>query len=126
MKNALEVCELPSNHSVYFDNFFSSYQLLSDLDKRSFWATGAMRKYHAMKCPLIDIQQMKRKERVSYDNRSNRKLDIFCWNGSSLVTLASNAYSFEPVGTFKRWVEGIRKLNVNQSAVIYANSQGWD
>ena len=122
VKNALEVCKRPSNHSVYFDNFFSSYQLLSDLDKKIFWATGAMRKYHVMKCPLIDIQQMKRKERGSYDYRSDRKLDIFCWNGSSLITLASNAYSFEPVGTVKIWVEVFRKLNVNQSAVIYANN----
>ena len=35
-KNALEVCERPNNHSVYFDNFFSSYELLSDLDKKGF------------------------------------------------------------------------------------------
>ena len=32
VKNALEVCERPSNYSVYFDNFFP-------------------RKYRMMKCP---------------------------------------------------------------------------
>ena len=67
MKNALEVCECPSNHSVYFDNFFSSYQLLSYLFKKGFRATGTMRKDRVMKCPLIDMKQMKRKERGSCD-----------------------------------------------------------
>ena len=44
VKNELEVCERPSNHRVCFDNFSSSCQLLSDLDKEGFWVTGTMRK----------------------------------------------------------------------------------
>ena len=63
VKNAFKVCERSSNHSVYFEKFFSSYQLLSDLHKKGFCTT--MRKVCVMKCPLIDMKQMKRKEKLS-------------------------------------------------------------
>ena len=124
VKNALEVCERPSNHIVYFDNFFSSYQLLSDLDKKGFRATGTMRKDRVMKCSLIDMKQMKRKERGSYDYRSDGKIEIARWNDNSVVTLGNNGYSVEPVGTVKKWVKGIGKSNMNQPTVIAACSQG--
>ena len=32
VKTALEICDKPVNHSVFFDNFFSGYKLLVDLD----------------------------------------------------------------------------------------------
>ena len=124
VKNVLEVCERPNNHSVYFEYFFSSYQLLSEFDKKGFWATGTMRKIRGMKCPLVDIKQMKRKERGSYEYRSDGKTEIVRWNDNSIVTLRSNAYSVEPVGTIKRWVKGIGKSNVIQPAVIAAYYQG--
>ena len=54
-----------------------------------------------MKRPLIDMKQMKRKERESYDYISNGKIEIVRWNNNSVVTLARNAYSAEPVRTVK-------------------------
>ena len=110
MENALEVCEYPSNQSVYFDNIFLSYQLISALDKRFFQAIGTMRKDRVMKCPLIDIKQIKRKERVSHDYINNFKKQIVRWNDNSVVTLGSNTFSAEPVGTVKRWVKGIERV----------------
>ena len=80
VNNALEVGERPSNHIAYFEHFFSSYQLLSDLDKKGFRATGTMRKDLVTKCPLIDMKKMKRKERRSCDCRSDRKVEIVWWN----------------------------------------------
>ena len=52
---------------IYFDNFLSSYQLVSDFDKRGFRATWTMRKDGVMKCLLIDMKQIMRKEKESYD-----------------------------------------------------------
>ena len=43
LKNGLDVFERPRIHSVYFDDFFLSYQLLSGLDKKGFRATGTMK-----------------------------------------------------------------------------------
>ena len=104
--------------------FFSSYELLSDLKKKGFRATGTMRKDRVMKRPLIDMKQMKRKERESYDYISNGKIEIVRWNNNSVVTLARNAYSAEPVRTVKILVKGIGKSNVNQPAKIAAYKQG--
>ena len=106
------------------DNFFSSYQLLSELDKKGFRTAKTMRKNRVMNCPMIDMNQMKRKERGSYDCRSDGNIEIVRWNDNSFVTLGRNEYSVEPVGTVKRWVKGIRKINVNQPAVIAAYNQG--
>ena len=40
VKTALEICDNSVEHNVFFDNFFSSYKLLVDLDARRFRATG--------------------------------------------------------------------------------------
>ena len=98
--------------------------MFSELDKEGVWATEAMRKVREMKYPLIDIKQMKRKERGSYDYRNDGKIEIVRWNDNSVVTLRSNAYSVEPVGTINGWVKGIRKSNMIQPAVISAYYQG--
>ena len=74
-------------------------------------ATGIMKKDRMMKCPLIDMEQMKRKETVR-------------WNDSSVVTLGSNAYSVEPVAAIKRCVKGLGKSNKNQPAITAAFNQG--
>ena len=76
-----------------------------------------------MKCPLIDLKQMKRKERGSNDYRNDGKIELVRWNDNSFVTLGSNAYSVEPVGTVKRWVKDIGKSNVNQPTVFAAHNQ---
>ena len=75
--------------------------MLSNLDKNGFRATGTIRKDRMMKWPLIDMKQMKRKERESYDYRSDGKIEIVRWNDNSIVTLGSNAYKVELVGTIK-------------------------
>ena len=75
-KNVLEVCKGQSNHNGYFNIFFSSYQLLSDLDKKGFQAARAMRKDRVVKSPSIDMKQIKRKERGLYDYRSDEKIEI--------------------------------------------------
>ena len=93
VKNVLEFCERTSNHSVYFDNFLSSYQLLSDLDRKGFRATGTMSKDRVMKWPLIDMKQINRKEKGSYDHRSDGKIEIVRWNDNPVIKLGSNAYS---------------------------------
>ena len=63
MKNALKVCEQRNTHTVYFDNFFSSYQLLVNLNQMGFRATSTMRKERIMKFPLINVKDMKKKKR---------------------------------------------------------------
>ena len=76
VRNTLKVCQQPNTHSVYFDNFFSSYHLLVYLNQVGFRAPGTMRKDHIMKCPLMDVKDMKKKERGSNDFRSSGEIGI--------------------------------------------------
>ena len=43
VKNALEICKNPKDHSVYFDNFSSSYSLICKFATKGFTATGTIR-----------------------------------------------------------------------------------
>ena len=85
-KNALEICKNPKDHSVYFDNFFSSYSLICDLATKGFRATGTMRNDRIMKCPLVDVKKMNKNERGSFDFRSDGNIEIVRWNDNSVVT----------------------------------------
>ena len=124
VKTALKTCDNPVNHSVFFDNFFSSYKLLVDLDVKGFRATGTMRNNRIGKCPLADVSDMKKRERGSYDFRSASNLEIVRWNDNSVVTIGSNAYGVEPVGNAKRWIRGKRRGNITEPAVIAAYNRG--
>ena len=60
VKNALIIRKQPECHIVYFDNFFN-YDLLVDLHKQDFKATGMMRNNCSMNRPLIDVNAMKKR-----------------------------------------------------------------
>ena len=80
-----------------------------------------MRNDRIMKCPLIDVKVMKKKERGSFDFRCDEKVEIVRWNDNSVVTIGSNV---EPIGNVKRWIKGKGKENVQQPAVIAAYNRG--
>ena len=50
--SSLSVCGNPSDHHVFFDNFFSSYDLVTTLSKKGFKATGTFRADRTNSCPL--------------------------------------------------------------------------
>ena len=87
MKKALEICDRPELHNVSFDNFFSSYKLLFDIDEKGFRATGTMRNDRIMKCPVKRIAEMKILEKGAFDYRSSGPIEIVRWNDNSVITL---------------------------------------
>jgi hypothetical protein len=65
VKTLLEKLETnPANHTVFFDIFFSSYDLLVDLRRLGYKATGTVRENRTKKCPLKSIKDMKKDERA--------------------------------------------------------------
>ena len=125
VKRALDVCLNPGYHSVYFDNFFSSYKLLVDLGKKGFQATGTLRNDRIEKCPLTPINDMKKSERGAVDYRSSPdNIEIVRWTDNSVVTVGSNSYGVEPLVHAKRWVKGKGRINVQQTSVIGHYNRG--
>ena len=111
-KKALKSCKNPKDHSVFFGNFFLSYSLICDLATKEFRATGTIRNDRIKKCPLVDVKKMRKNERGSFDFRSEGNIEIVRWNDNSVVTIRSNAYGVQPIGSAKRWIKGKGKQNI--------------
>ena len=52
--------------------------------------------------PLVDVQKIKKNERGYFYFRSDGNTEIVRWNDNSVVTIGSNAYSVQPIGSAKR------------------------
>ena len=73
-----------------------------------------------MKCPLVDVKKMKKNERRSFDFRSDGNFEIVRCNENYVVSIGSNVYGVQPIGSAKRWIKGKGKQNIEQLAVIAA------
>ena len=63
VKTLTAVLEDNSNHSVYFDNFFSSTSLCRYLADKKLKCTGTIRQNRIQSCPLTHLSAMKKNER---------------------------------------------------------------
>lgn len=109
VKRALAVCNNRQDHSMFFGNFFSSYKLMLQLGEMGFRATGTIQNDRIDKCPLVLINNMKKKDRVIGV--------IGSWNKNSVVPVRSNAYGLLPLGQVKTWKKRQGNINVEQPAV---------
>ena len=120
----LKVCENPTSHHIYFDNFFTSYDLIADLKALGYRATGTVRQNRTKGCPLKTDADMKKSERGSYDYRSDGDVEIERWNDNAVVTLCSNAAGVEPVLQVKRRVKNKGSVLVPQPHVVACYNKG--
>ena len=105
--NDVEQISDPSNHHVFMDNFFTSYDLLSDLRTFHFKATGTMRQNRtggAAKLMSTD-KEMKKSGRGSFDYRTDGHIFVTKWHDNSSVVVGSNHLTHEPLSTAKRRVK---------------------
>ena len=59
----LECVTTPTDHTIYFDNYFSSHDLLTTLRQKGFRATGTIRDNRTKKCPFIETKLWNKKDR---------------------------------------------------------------
>jgi hypothetical protein len=96
----------------FFDNLFTSSNLISHLQNKGYYGTGTIR---ANKVPketgLPSTQIMKKEDRGKYyANISQDPISVIRWLDNSCVTVASNAYGIEPIGFFKRFSSKAKKV----------------
>jgi DNA excision repair protein ERCC-6 len=108
-----------SLHTLHFDNFFTSYELLLHLKKIGLKASGTIRKNRTNACEkkLVDDKTMKKQGRGSYDFRCDGDVYIVKWNDNDIVRVASNYSTHEPLNLAQRRV-GSGILSVQQPNVI--------
>lgn len=119
--NLLRAIENPVNHAIYFDNFFTSFYLLSHLKAIGFHATGTVRENRLRNCPLEPSKSMKKKERGSYDFQYEEKSKIIFvrWNDNSVVTIGSTFGQIEPLKNVTRYSKNQKKkISVPQPRII--------
>lgn len=108
-------------YTLYFDNFFTSLNLLQFLSTKNMKATGTVRANRVDNCPVLPVDKFKKMDRGTFDYRLDSLSGIIVtrWNDNSVVTLASNCHGIEPLGTAKRWSRSERKfVDITQPYVI--------
>ena len=112
-------------HQLYFDNFFTSYRLLSELSEKSVRATGTVRENRTANATktLISHKNLKKEERGTFDYCSDGKIYVAKWHDNSIVTIASSWESHEPVHKTRRRAKGEEK-QVPQPHLVYSYNKG--
>lgn len=109
----------PKCHEVYFDNFFTSYNLLCSLGNMNIKATGTIRENRLKGCCLVDNKVMKKKERGFFDVKCDKHVMAVKWHDNQCVTVATNFSAVEPLGRAKRWSSAKKcVVDIDQPVVI--------
>ena len=125
-KQLAAICHNPCQHTLTFDNFFTSYQLMEELTHMGFRATGTVKDNRTNRCPL-NSKEMKKKEKGTMDWRGDGQLLICQWNDNAVVKVCSNHLPVHPTTKVKRWIKKDKRFReVQQPYMItqYNRSMG--
>ena len=114
-----------SCHELYFDNFFSSYSLISKLRQMNLKATGTVREGRTGTAPLKGKKHFDKKDRGEYDFTCDGSVCLVRWSDNNVVTCISNFDSVNPVKKVMRHVKGKDgKVSVSQPLMIANYTSG--
>ena len=123
--------ELPchQNHKVFFDNWFTTLDLMLYMQKKGYLSLGTVRSNRLLGCPLTPNKELEKKGRGSYDYKvdKNSGITVVKWVDNSTVLLASNYVGVMPVKEITRWCRkvGHRKaVPCPQIVVVYNKCMG--
>uniref|UniRef100_A0A0K0ELN5 DDE_Tnp_1_7 domain-containing protein n=1 Tax=Strongyloides stercoralis TaxID=6248 RepID=A0A0K0ELN5_STRER len=110
--NLLENIENPSNHAVFFDNYFSTLHLMSTLTNRGFRATATIRKNRISKCPLKSSKILSKQPRGNFDFQFDTSHDLLVvrWVDNNVVNMITNYDTIQPLHKVKRWSRKDKKV----------------
>lgn len=128
----VKLCEvLPSNagHKLFFDNWFTTLDLILHLKQRGILACGTVRSNRLQKCPLKSKKELKKAGRGSLDYRSdlNSGIIIVKWLDNGPVHFASNFVGIAPMSAVERWSPEEKKrkdIQCPQVVKLYNSGMG--
>lgn len=110
-----------SCHHLFFNDFFTSYTLLSELAVKGVKATGAI---HSSQTANGQQKLNVGKQRGSYDYVASSSVFICQWNNHSTVNVASNTLTHQPLNKLKHHVKGENEqVHVMQPHLIHQYNQ---
>lgn len=119
--NLLDCVSDPSSHCIYFDNLFTSRDLLLHLQEKGFRATGTLRENRLSKCPIKDSKSLGKEPRGCFDYRfdTTGEVLILKWNDNKCVTIATNHETIVPLYQATRWDRKAKeKKQIQQPTVL--------
>ena len=113
-------------HELYFDNFFTSHQLMKSLASEGIRATGTVRENRTGGAGklMTDVKTMKKSGRGSFDYRSDGDVHVVRWNDNSVVNVASKHETHEHLHKVGRKVKGASNVKVKQPKMIRSYDKG--
>lgn len=113
MLDDLVVIDKNRPYDLYFDNLFTSFDLLVHLKNRGYRGTGTIRENRISKnCTLTEKKQLQKKERGEYEGVIEKETGVMLvrWLDNSVVTVASTVYGISPITHVKRYSQAQRKI----------------
>lgn len=108
-------------HQLYYDNYFSSFQLLEILRDKGINAGGTIRIDRFANPPLLADKEMVKKGRGYSDSvvSRNEKVVVVKWKDNKCVNMASNFMGIGKTNTAKRWDKILKKhIDVKRPEII--------
>lgn len=93
-------------YNFFFDNLFTSKNLLTTLKCNGFGGTGTMRENRiSADCPLTSKKAMEKRSRGEYSSTLDRENGILYvrWTDSKVVTVASTCFGIQPIKSVDRF-----------------------
>ncbi|XP_067939747.1 piggyBac transposable element-derived protein 3-like [Watersipora subatra] len=112
-------------HKVFFDNLFTTMELLKTLREKKILSTGTLRKNRLLGAEniLAEDKSMKRRGEFSYTT-SQCDVTVVKWNDNSFVHTASTFAGVEPLSYVERWDKKEKaKVNVTRPFAIKIYNQ---
>lgn len=125
MVKIIETYSSPTKHHIYFDNFFTSYDLMHRLYKKNIRATATIRENRSAKANecVMNSKTMKKKGRGTFDYTSDGKVFFAKWHDNAIVNVCSNWETHLPIKKVKRRTKGATK-EVEQPNLINSYNKG--
>ena len=101
----LDKCSVPRGHTVYFDNLFTSLELLDALSDLGLGGCGTVRENRLGGAPFSDKKVLEKKQRGAMEWLSDGDNLVVRWNDNRVVTVATNCEPLEPLVTASRYVK---------------------
>jgi len=123
----LSVVDDPPCHTVMFDNFFTSLELMRTLRQHGFGAIGTIRENRLRDCPILNSLEMKKRSRGSFEFQGDGEVIVTVRKDSKSVYVVSNCYGVTPTVSKRRFsATDIKHMQVTGPKIIdyYNKSMG--
>ena len=93
----------PDRHFLFFNNYFSSPELLNYLKKQGLWAVSTLNKKRSRNCPVAINSELKREGRGAMREIPDSKNQpvVASWFNNKPVLMLSNCVGIDPANKCK-------------------------